>query len=449
MQACPPTTQQFQPQQQLHKVVDFWDTPFTPLRNNIASGGIPFWLREPAPDGTFDILAWLSTAPNPADARTQFMNAPASDVITDGRTANLIGYWAGGAPNYHGASVAGRVAYRFSATVRSAAGRDWLSASPSFVASFCCAGNGYFRIVKNGVEDLLASPAGPGVTLSESGFLHEETGGLAWTAALTLTEGDDLDFYYVQDGPVWGGFVFKCYPGTPPTGPTPRATVRLRNAAAREAAVVGCGLMDDGAPPVMRSVTLLERIQTERRPGQTGRCELSVPLANVSTWDGIGWEWSRADGDEAGHLVLHDYANAGLGGVTPVQVTVKRKRLLRVRSGFLGWDGTPELYPVFTGFTEDFEGQSSGRVSIHCLGVEQRAADQFVKNWPDKISYMCYGYRRLQGTIEPVYGIAAYDNWPLEFALRDLLVRCGIDESRTRAPLLVPQVDGSSLPVTM
>jgi len=56
-------------------------------------------------------------------------------------------------------------------------------------------------------------------------------------------------------------------------------------------------------------------------------------------------------------------------------------------------------------------------------------------------------YKKTTGTIDPVYSIEAYDNWPLDLALRDLLVRCGIDESRTRATLTVPQADGSTVPV--
>ena len=110
--------------------------------------------------------------------------------------------------------------------------------------------------------------------------------------------------------------------------------------------------------------------------------------------------------------------------------------------------GVPDLKKVFTGFTDDFEVRN-GVATITCLGFEQRLADQYVKNYPDRISYMTFGYKEMSGTQEPVYNITAYDNWPIEQVFRDLMMRAGIDASRCWAPVKVRQADGSTLTVVM
>jgi hypothetical protein len=117
---------------------------------------------------------------------------------------------------------------------------------------------------------------------------------------------------------------------------------------------------------------------------------------------------------------------------------------VRVKTGFVQESGTVEWYTAFTGWIDDFEDRDGG-ITIRCLSVEQRLVEQFVKNLPDRISYMSFGYNRLRGTTEPVYDVPAYDAWPLEYMARDMLIRNGVDESRLAAPVLVPQANGTSV----
>ena len=446
--AFPPDTQMFARDQIIKPVIEFWNTPFTALRNDIASGGIRFTMREPRGSAA----SWTSYVNSVVTSGTSLTDeafeggTDVRTVVSNGRTANLIGYWAGGAPGYHGASVQRSVAYRFEGWVRSASARDWFSASTSFTATVACAGYGSFKVVRT------ASGGGSttilNVHITERGYLQTTGGGPFLSQPFTITTGDKFDFYYLQDQTPWGGFVFKLLPGAVAD------SQRARQLAMREGSIIGAGLVDDsgGVGAIQcpkQTLTLISDVQVTQTVNQTPQATFRVPLANTQTWDGVGWTWQHELGDDAGHLRLNDFVDNGVGGVTPVQIDVRRQRLVRIKGGFKRWDGLDEVYPLFTGFIDDFSDASSGVVTVRCLGVAQKLADQFVRNYPDKISYMTYGYQKLSGTSEPVYDTTAYDNWPMEYVLRDLLTRAGIDEGRTRAPLLVPLPDGSSASVVM
>lgn len=639
----PPDTQQFESQQRPFWRAEYWPTTFTPLRNDQPSFGIRMWIREPTGDGVFNLGAGSAFQVSlPSAAESTFDAATAKSIVTDGRTANLIGYWAGGAPGYHGATQSGRIAYHFKAFVRSPSARDWFSESNPFVACVACHGNGYFRVIH--------TPADTGVpislvnaTLDEKSFIDKAIGPF-FSESATFETGDTVDFYYVQDQTPWGGFFFKMVPGGRPEKP------RDRKLALREAPVIGCGLMDDGVDVPKYSFGSVVGGDVSRPDGQVCKATFRVPLVNTDAWDGVGWEWVKglssllpppppeenpgdlelgawtvyqqqnnfrgitfaidptggfnsgpsvkvtippnsgdvnlnfsrmvylsvqnavpfrtyrltakvrtswnvdtddptngvpgiamhwlvpplagvgqtsatsaafgawqtltydqqplADGvlapmlvmpkgantggpfyvwfsnvtltdlttsdtinlsltfgggstvtttatagisepDNTGFLRYHDFQDDGAGGADPITIELKRQRMLRLIGGFKRWDNTEEAYSIFTGFIDDFEGAGGGEVTVHLVGIEQRLVDQHVKNYPDLMSYMAAGFTRLSGTIEPVFPLPAYDNWPLELAIRDMLVRCGVDESRTRAPLLVPQADGGAIEVDM
>lgn len=426
MRAIIPASQQFRADQQLAHVVNYWDTPFTPLQTDTASAGVPFEMREPTSTGAYDVLAAVRDTVSPSGVAAAWTASTSKLVVSNGRVANLVAYWAGGAPGHHGASVSRRVAYKFSLTLRSTTGRAWFNVASTITpVTIAFAGSGYVRIIKNGSTAVFAGP------VTESEFLAR---GFSYaTISGGLTTGDVLDIYYVQDQDPWGGYVFKLIDATLPT------KLNDRMAAVADAPVLGCGLMDTGTPPTMRTLQMLRDIQVTQQQGQTARAEFSVPLMGDNN-DGIGWEWVRTNND-SGFLRAHNPDGSTFD--------VMRQRMLRIKLGYQDFQGVPELYPSFCGMIDDFEGPSSGVVRVSALGMEQRLVDQFVKNYPDMVSYMTYGYRRLSGAGGPVFGISAYDNWPLQYAIRDMLVRCGIDESRTRVPVAVPQSDGTTLSVTM
>jgi len=439
MQAVAPTSPVFKRDQLPLFTVEYWNTAFTPLVNEVASNGIIFALREPRhSDNQFSMLADLQAASGLSGATSAFNNATATTIVSDGRLPNLIGYWAGGTPGHHGATRVRRVAYHFEMYVRAASARDWFDGNNSFTATLACAGQGYFRVFKGGTELINA-------TLTEQQYLlPNDAGGPTVSTAQTFTTGDKLDIFYVQDGQTWGGFVFKLIPGTV------ASDLKVRQAAMRAAPVICCGLMDDNTPPAKEILELIQDpVEINYTIGQPCKATFRVPLINENVYDGVGWTWVRTGGDKGGYLQFDGFTQDVGDAVISKQVQVKRQRMMRVNTGFVGPDGQPELYPSFTGFVDDFSDPSSGGVGVSVLGLEQRVADQYVKNYPDKISYMCYGFNRVRGTSEPVYDTGAYDNWPLLYAVRDLLIRAGVDESRTRAFLKIPLADGTYAQATL
>lgn len=411
-------SQAFEADQQPEWEISYWDTPFSVLEGDVASGGIPFWLREPTTAGVFSTAA-LKAATTQAGCDSAFTGL-GREIVTNGRLPNLVGYWAGGAPGHHGAAFARRVCYRFKAYLRSVAGRSWFDAAPTPTWTPAFAGNGYLKVFKvvSGTPTLLYDG-----TLLEQEFLE---GGFKLTATITnMAAGDYLDIFYIQDNEGWGGFVLKAIQGTLPS------TLAAKQAAARTAPIIGCGLLDDNAPPPKRTIKMFRSGSVDSQIGASARATFELPLI-TDTNDGLGWQWIRSGSNDPGVLrAIEPLA-------TPFDI--KRQRLVTIRAGF----GAIERYSVFTGFIDDWGEPSGGVVPVKCLGFEQRLLDQYNKNYPDKISYMAFGYRNRTGTAEPVYEIAAYDNWPIEHAVRDLFARAGLDESKVFKNLAVPKADGSS-----
>lgn len=424
-QAIPSTTSIFQQDQTLAATISYWDTPFTALENNVASNGIVMDVREPYSSGVTTLSA-LKTALGAAAASgayAAFTNATNSKpVVSNGVTDNLINYWAGGAPGRHGASVSQRVAYHFKCCLRPVTGREWWSTStaPNFQVAF--AGNGWVRITKTiaGVTtDLTSGAVAINGTMTEADFLAN---GLKLSDAITtMNPADCLDIYYIQDGEPWGGFVFKAVA----SGDT-----------AANAPIISSSIFDTGTQPTRRTFSAYAGIRVSEKVGSASTATIDLPLLNASVDDDIGWEFVKSSADDPGLLRYH------VGDGTTYDI--KRSRLVQIQLGFSG-----EPYTAFTGFIDSFSAPDNGVIHLTCMSFEQRAVEQFVKNYPDRISYMCHNYKRRKGTVEPVYDITAYDNWPLEYALRDLLTRAGIDQSTTRQPLQVDTSTGTLTAVTM
>jgi hypothetical protein len=425
MLAINPASQTFTPDQQYDAVVSYWDTPFLPLYGGVASGGIPMWVREPKGDGSPITLLQTALASAAAGSlKATFTGHAASNaVVTNGRTPSLVGYWAGGAPSAHGVTTRGQVAYLFEATYRSVAARAWFADDNPTSLQLLLGGQGWMRVVKQSGASYTDLGS---YTLREQDFL---TGGLTRTDTFTLAAGERLLIAYVQTAAdPWGGFVVKAL-----------TTADTSAAAVRAAPVITCGLMDDGTPPVEHTFRLVKDIELERTRGQSPRLVLEVPLTNMDATDGVGWEWVPDVGGVLQRLRYYDGTNA--------PVTVKPGRLLRLTGGFTlpgGAVDAGEMPALLTGVIDDIQATDQGTAQILVAGFEQRLVDQFIKNFPDKIAYMTRNYTRLKGTSEPVYDITAFDNWPMEAAVTECLLRAGFCESQLRTPLTVPLADGTT-----
>lgn len=431
LQGINPNTSMFQPDQVLDFAVDTWDTPFAFLEGDTASNGIYMDVRQPTSTGVYTVKTNLDSA-TAANCTSTFLNSSfSSAIVTGGRTPVLMNYWAGGAPAQHGAEFNAQVAYHFKCTLRGVPGREWWSNAGSVTFCLAYAGFGYVRVTKTvaGVTSDVTYTDNTGASqplkrqITEGLYLQN---GLLISDSITLSTGDSLDIYYIQDvSDDWGGFVFK-----PVLGATPTTTQ------INQAPVLDCSIFDDGTTPTKRTLGAITQVTTERDIVGTETAEISLALVNSSVTDGAGWFYTKPSDTDPGYLTYGDGAGTSF--------TLRRGRLMRIKAGFSG-----ELYTVFTGFVDDFGDLSEGTLSLKCAGFAQRLLDQFCKNYPDKISYMSVGYKQLTGFSEPVYDITAWDNWPIEYAIRELCRRGGIPEGVTTEQLCVRNSDGTTPAITM
>jgi hypothetical protein len=421
------TADAFTADQQFDWRVDLWDTPFPAIANDVASSGLPFWVRQVRTDGVFTLRSAVQAA-SAATLKTVFTDdANSLGVITDGRMPAAKLYWAGGAPGFHGVSTAGRVGYFIEAVVRPAAERSWFSVLTAITNfQFALGGSGYCRIVTR--TGGVATERFNG-QLRESDFLLN---GLQTSTAFTLQTGDIIQIAYVQDvDDPWGGFVVKAVTNLP-------TTAAARATALREAPVLTHGLADSGTATTRQQLALIESVEMQTQLGSVPRATIRVPLVTNAVTDGFGWVWEPDTPSQLSTLTCR---------LPTGDVTVQRGRTLQVRGGYASQVGST-LPVLFTGIIDDFDAQQ-GSATITVVGVEQRAIDQFVKNFPDKISYMAAQFRQTSGTSEPVFDTPAYDAWPIETAVLDLLGRAGLDESLFRQALEVPNATGALVPATL
>lgn len=391
----------FDGEQRYQFAVSYWDSVFPSFDGLSTGDGLVVALREPGPTG-WALPDALRTATAAASAST-FDTATANTVFTNGRVGSLVAYWDAGAPGWHGASVNGRLAYRFTGYFRNP---SWFGGTGTY--RFAVGGSGYVRIVLNQSTIVFEGD------LSEDRFL---TSGLTVTDAVAIAPGARVDVYYIQDGEVWGGYVVKLLPSSA----TPTAAML------RDAPVVGTGLFSDASPVSAVTLESVESLTISNSTDEMQRASFVLPLLNPQRSDHVGYEWRRQSSNDPGYLY---HVESG--------VTLRRGRIVRMAGGYR--DGVRTL---FTGFIDDFTEASTGRVTVSCLGFEQRLVEQFTRNYPDRVSYMAFNYRRLSGIGEPVFGIQAYDNWPMEYAIRDLALRAGLDESLMHRPRQVERTDGT------
>lgn len=228
------------------------------------------------------------------------------------------------------------------------------------------------------------------------------------TTPYSFQAGDKLDIYYIHNGESWGGLCAKVFPGAIRTDVN--FLTDLRNAT-----VIGASFLakDAGTLPAL---TIPYVIDAEIRPqlGAVPEARVRVALTDASESD--GWVYVKENGEE----FLRDNKD--------VTNTLKKGRAIHVVGGFVVPLGGEEVYPRFTGYIDDIYPDNDGAALVTCRGFEGKLAEPFDTNNPDRLSYQANGYIRREGSGEPVFGIPAYDNWPLEVVVRDLCARSGIDD---------------------
>lgn len=466
MLAHPPSSEQLRATQTPAVQVELLDAVYPVFEGGVGSGGLILEVVNPTPGVVWDARRALEAVPahTHADAVLRESGTPVSfpdaqgHATTEGRTDQVCWYWAGGAPAHFGATANGQIALHVRGWLRPAAARAWFDPAEVPTWYLALAGQGYVRVdVCRAGEGNAPQTVFRG-SLTEGDYLLS---GYALSLPCQLAPGDQLDLYYVQDAhrDPWGGLVVKAVRGAPPRAADGTIDRGKAQAAAAAAPVLGCDLVDDGTLPEPVVLPRVESVEVSRAPREAATATVTLPLLNPMATDWVGYQHLREDvRRDAGVVVAFD------GDPADPLAVVRRHRLVRITQGFRdAADPTAERYPAFFGLVHDLEpNPTDGTVAVVCRGFEHLLLTRLDRNYPDPISYMRCGFRSLgaaggaglgaaslPGTAVggPVYGVAAFDAWPLEQAVAECMVRSGILASQLARALLAARADGTAAPV--
>jgi hypothetical protein len=323
-------------------------------------------------------------------------------------------FWGGGAPAGIGTAGFAALHYRGFWTANS----NWLIQSGTggalpLAGWFSFSGKGFIRVQKNGVDifnntDILNTRLNP--------FGHIES------ILIAPNPGDQFDIYYWQLGEDWGGLVGKFILQLP--GQT--SSTQIFDAQYREAPVLSASILPYSTATALTLSQVVDVTLENQGNLAQSTLKVKVPLSNIS--DGTGWV-----------LLTKPRRLQFTDPITKTVSTLKRSQLIKFYGGFAG-----EQYPRFTGRIVNFN-ESGGFVTIECQDVSERMSKFNVENYPDFISYSTFGYFSGTDISKPVWSAPAYDNWPLEHAMKDLAYKGGIDP---RLFYGVPQVNNANGTVT-
>jgi hypothetical protein len=102
---------------------------------------------------------------------------------------------------------------------------------------------------------------------------------------------------------------------------------------------------------------------------------------------------------------------------------LRANRLVSVVGGY-----SAETYTRFTGHVERIVPDKDGlTATLYCRSFEGKLESLLDENYPDVLSYIANGYIDREWKGFPVYGIPAFDAWPLETSIADICQRAHID----------------------
>lgn len=413
----------FSQDQRVDWKVQYWDTPYC-----TESAGIEFAL--------FDIL----NTPNDS-ARTAVRNVNASskealESLLNNRSVtrsvldysggsyrtgvvpSVYSYWGAGTPL--GGKIAKQVMLKY-------AGRAKESGNVTFV--FC--GQGKISVFINGASALVGEVKEPLPRVTRDGiptYARAQTEGGYAFLPVTINKGDLIEIYYWHNGEPWGGIACKVLP------------YKLNEAYDQEgfrydlagAYWLSASFMGKEASGNVLAATEIPYVVSAQIGVQQKRertLEFVVPLTTADELDGYRW-------DEASRALICNADD---------NIKIQEERLVRFSGGY-AYSGDMKdslgnidstLWPRVTGHVRLIKPSSDNtQAVVECGGFEGKILDVFDKNFPDKLSYHANGYIYREGSAEPVWDITAFDNWPIEIALAELMARAGIDSKNLgRSPV--------------
>lgn len=402
----------------------YWDTTstsvmlgdaFSPEEQYVAAGtGVEFasfTLFDPsvAPQSRSDWETILS----PYSGKTSATLGYESDTYRTGVVPSIYQYWGAGA--LPGISRAKSTILKYSGSVRKACKGHFVFAGQGTVAAFLTRGSTTTLIASGQVRE---PETRPDLTNATASVIQQSWGYLLNEEATELEAGDTIELYYMHNGEPWGGISAKFIPEEL-TFPDEDFRARLQ-----DTAFVGASFMSASGEIGATTLPYLESAEVRKEGGSISQAELIVALAPASEPTGY-----RLDG--TGQTTLLDNGSSTLA--------IQAGRLVHLRAGYVRPDGSYEMYPRFTGFIDTIEPTSDGKsAAIKCRAIESKLTEPFDENLPDRLSYHANGFILREHNAEPVYGIPAYDNWPIETAVVDLCARAGVDAQSLGLPTFSP-----------
>lgn len=427
----PVTSEIFSSDQTVAFRASYWDTTSTAIR--IGEGwsvserltaygaGLDFAM--------FDLLtssfapttkAEIETALAPTSGQTKAVLGYTGSAYRTGVTPLIYSYWGAGTPT--GGSRSKQALMKYSGYVREACTATLVFAGQGNVAAYVTrASNGTVEeIVRGATKE--PDPAAAQITGVNAAVVTGTWGYRYGTK--TFAKGDKIDVYYWHNGEPWGGIACKVFRGTL----LPNSDF-LKNV--REAPVLGTSFMSKEVAYIPATTVPYVR-RAEVRTGINTVSELRLQVAVTRQGDGRGYYFSKVGEDSR----LVDTANA--------TTIIKKGRMLHFEGGFKVPTGGEEMYPRFTGIIEDITLDGDGEfATVNCRGIESKLTDVADENNPDRLAYHAFGYILRERSSEPVFGVPAYDNWPLEVAVANLAYKAGIDSFNLgMTPLVATPVHG-------
>jgi hypothetical protein len=367
------STKTFSGNQEVTWEVTVYETP-----NTIASKGIIY--RPASMKSTFGDSIDFSTA-TLAAMNTHFDNNTTPGLVDSngdevyGRIPVIYDYW--GAQSPLGVYSPGLVALRF---------KGYVKTSGNY--GFGVFGNGGVKIFHESSSVLYSA----NIT---------ETSPAYTTSLGSYTAGDQIDIFYWGKNLDWGGLAIRVFSDS-----NVADSEDIDWDLMREQDVLSASWMDSDES--VNSFTLEEALEVEiaHNEGQLSTCSIPVVLGGDS--DIMGWQF--------------DQTNKYLSRIGSSDI-IKKGTLISVTGGYTG-----EEHPSFTGHIVDISPTKNTAILL-CESVESRLTRQLSENLPDKLSYAAHGYYERTGVSNPVFGVPAYDHWPYEYALKDMMIRGWIDAS--------------------
>lgn len=392
-------TSSFSRDQRSKTKVSYWDTTCT-----VPQTGITVAL--------FDLLDWsvdlLSTSLSTKTAIEAMLNnaskvrsvlGTTGGAYRTGLEPNIVKYW--GTGTFPGGKISQRVVLKYSGTVVA----DDVAAHP---VTLVFGGYGKIRAFKNGTEivnGVIREPLTHAVPDTDLNTIEREAG--YQIVETSVTAGDLIDIYYVQNGEPWGGFFAKVIPQQGLTTSWTAFRTALMNAGIVSASFIAA------ATAVEQNVPYVIHTEVQAGVQQIRQATVEVALNDAGRRNGFLLE------NVGGMNQLTDNGDGSL--------VIRPGRRIYCEGGFAR-QTADEMYPRFTGRVVSITPSADeATATILCQGFENRLDGEIDESYPDPISYLANGLIDREWLGYPVFGVQAFDAWPMEVAIAHLNARAGVD----------------------